>query len=59
MSPALAWLIAELTKLAVLRVSEMGKFENLTEEEARQIALDFGKGLSTNLPTPEELENPT
>lgn len=58
MSPALAWLIAELTGMVVRRIADAGKFQNLTEEEARAIALDLGNSLSTNLPTPEQLENP-
>ncbi|MCI0422762.1 MAG: hypothetical protein L0312_26665 [Acidobacteria bacterium] len=55
MSPALAFLIAELVKLAVQRVSEQGKFNNLTEEEARAMAKQIGDALSVSLPTPEEL----
>ena len=58
MSPALIWLIAELTKLVVQRVSDAGKFNSLTEAEAEKMVLDIGASLSTSLPTPEELENP-
>lgn len=56
MSPAVAWLIAELTKLAVTRIEQMGKFDSLTQAEAEAMVLDISGKLSTVLPTPEELE---
>lgn len=55
-SPWVAWLISELTMLAVRRLQEAGKFDTLTEEEAKAMALQIGNSLSTNLPTPEDLE---
>lgn len=58
MSPYLAWLIAEVTKLVVMRVENQGKFSTLTQEEAEAMVLQLSDGLSTELPTPEELENP-
>ena len=55
MSPAVAWLIAEMVKLALDRIAAQGKFETLTEEEARGMAKQIGDSLSVSLPTPEQL----
>jgi hypothetical protein len=57
MSPALAWLIAELTKMVVLQVSNAGKYDSLTEAEAQSVALSIGATLSTALPSPQDLES--
>jgi hypothetical protein len=58
-SPALAWLISEMVKLTVQHVSEIGKFNTLTEEEAKQMSNSITESLEINLPTPEQLENPS
>ncbi len=51
-----AWLISEIIKLTAMRLLEKGKFDTLTEEEAKAEALKIGNALSTSLPTPEDLE---
>lgn len=57
-SPSVAWLIAEVTKITLLHIMESGKFDTLTEQEAKDMAAKLTGGLSTNLPSPEELEGP-
>lgn len=56
MSPALLWLIMEGTKLIVQRVEGAGKFNTLTQAEAEAMVTQLSSGLSTTLPSPEELE---
>lgn len=56
MSPALAFLIAEITKLIVVRVEGAGKFNTLTQAEAEAMVAQLSAGLGTSLPTPEDLE---
>jgi len=56
MSPAVAWLIAEIIKLTVQRIMDAGKFDSLTQEEAEAMIPTLTGELSTNLPSPEELE---
>ena len=56
MSPALVLLIAELIKLALQRIQEAGKFDTLTEAEAKAIAKEIGATLATKLPSPADLE---
>lgn len=57
MNPWTAWLISEIIKLTAQRLLEAGKFDSLTEEEAKAMALQIGGGLSSTLPSPEELES--
>jgi hypothetical protein len=56
MSPAVAWLIAEMTKLLVQRIEGAGKFNTLTQAEAEAMVTQLSTGLSTSLPTPDDLE---
>lgn len=56
MSPALAWLIAEVTKLTVSRIEQIGKFDSLTQAEAEAMVQQIAGQLSTTLPSPEDLE---
>ena len=56
MSPAVAWLIAEITKLVVQRVENAGKFNTLTQPEAEAMVISLSSGLKTSLPSPEDLE---
>lgn len=55
MSPALAWLIAEATKLVVQRVEAMGKYNTLTQEEADAMVVTLSQSLPATLPSPEDL----
>lgn len=56
MSPAVAFLIAEMVKIMLQRLNDSGKYSNLTEEDARAIIDQISAGLSTTLPSPEDLE---
>lgn len=56
MSPAVAWLIAELTKLALQRIEGSGKFNTLTQAEADQMVLTLTAALDSTLPSPTDLE---
>lgn len=56
MSPALAWLIAEATKLVVQRVEQAGKYNTLTQAEADAMVVSLTQGLQVSLPSPEDLE---
>lgn len=56
MSPALAWLIAEMTKLVVQRIEGSGKFNTLTQAEADQMVVTLSGALSSTLPSPTDLE---
>lgn len=56
MSPYVPILISEGVKILVQHLQSVGKFETLTEEEARAYALRIGDKLSETLPSPEDLE---
>lgn len=56
MSKAAAWLIAEMVKILIQRLNDSGKYQNLTEEDARTIIDQISASLSTSLPSPEDLE---
>lgn len=56
MSPFVAWLIAEATKLIVQRIEAAGKLSSLTQAEAEAQLQTLTDGLSVSLPSPEELE---
>lgn len=56
MNPAVAFLIAESIKILLNRLHDSGKFNTLTEAEARQMADDIGASLATSLPSPGDLE---
>lgn len=56
MSPFVAWLIAEATKLIVQRIEAAGKLSSLTQAEAEAELQKLTDGLSVSLPSPEELE---
>ena len=55
MSPALAWLIAEVVKLTVSRVQGAGKLNTLTQAEAEAELTKMTESLSTDLPSPDDL----
>lgn len=56
MSPALAWLIAEATKLIVQHIESAGKFNTLTQAEADAKLAELTQTLPPTLPSPEDLE---
>lgn len=56
MSPALAWLIAEATKLIVQHIESAGKFNTLTQAEADAKLEELTQTLPPTLPSPEDLE---
>jgi len=56
MGPGVAFLIVELVKLGLNRVNQAGKFNTLTEDEAKAEFQAIAAGLPTTLPTPEQLE---
>lgn len=58
MNPAISLLLGELVRIAMDRVMAAGKFNTLTEAEARLMAAEIGASLKTRLPSPEELQNP-
>lgn len=58
MSPALAWLIAEATKLIVQHVEQQGKYNSLSQAEADAMVQTLTQSLPLSLPSPEDLENP-
>jgi hypothetical protein len=58
MSPYVAWLIAEATKLVVQRIEEQGKFNSLTQDEAAAMVQTLSDSLIETLPDPEDLEKP-
>lgn len=55
---ALAWLIAEIAKLVINRLSQAGKLNNLTQPQAEAEFESISAALPVVLPSPEELENP-
>lgn len=56
MNPAVAFLVAEMVKLLLQRLNDSGKYQNLTEADARAIIDEMSAALSTSLPSPEDLE---
>jgi hypothetical protein len=56
-TPAVAWLIAELTRLALLRLDQNGQLGTLTDEQAKAIVAQYEAAFPDILPTPEELES--
>lgn len=56
MSPALAWLIAEATKLVVQHVEAAGQYSSLTQEQADAMVVTLTSSLQASLPSPEDLE---
>lgn len=58
MSRAVAWLIAELIKITLQRIEGSGKFNSLTQAEADQMVVTLTAALSSQLPSPTDLENP-
>jgi hypothetical protein len=53
------FLITEATKLVLNRIAAIGNLNSLTQAQAEATLKSMTDGLSVNLPTPAQLENPT
>lgn len=56
MTPAILLLITEVIRVVGEHLSTTGKYNSLTEDQARATAAKIGAALIDSLPTPEELE---
>lgn len=56
MSPWAIWLLQELIKLGIERLQDAGKFNTLTEEEAKAMFSQIVAALPERVKSPEELE---
>lgn len=56
MSPFVIFLLQEVVKVTLRRINDSGKYNSLTEDEAKQAIADISAGLSTSLPSPGDLE---
>lgn len=56
MNPAVAFFIAEAIKIMLQRLHDSGKYNTLTEDEAKQMIVDISASLESTLPSPGDLE---
>lgn len=56
MNQWVAWLIGQTSIMILDRLRQTGKYDSLTEAEARAELARLTGNLSTELPSPEELE---